>query len=232
MNGKFGVTTGGDVYMTGAHVKGNIYADSGTFNGTINTTNMNASGTVTINNANIGSASITNSTLSSCSIDAANINSGTLNSARIPNLSAGKITSGTMSANRISGGKLNMTSNGGGYLRIGEETTHPEVSGINVGGNGVLFGSQAANTNITGDSSVLRLQGATETDIGINGTPKMIQLQTGVIYTHSTLSVQGTVQVGTKSGKSTGTFKVDDIGTGYYLLGFTHGILTTFEDHH
>ena len=48
--------------------------------------------------------------------------------------------SGTFSASKISGGKLNMTSNGGGYLRIGEDTTHPEVSGLNItGGNGIAF---------------------------------------------------------------------------------------------
>ena len=55
---------------------------------------------------------------------------------------------GNFSASRISGGKLNITSNGGGWLRIGEDTTHPDVSGLNVTGeNGVRIKGLGFNSN-------------------------------------------------------------------------------------
>ena len=55
---------------------------------------------------------------------------------------------GNFSASRISGGKLNITSNGGGWLRIGEDTTHPDVSGLNVTGeNGVNIKGLGMNSD-------------------------------------------------------------------------------------
>ncbi len=198
INNQFVVDANGNMRANSANVVGNITATSGNFS------NVNISG--------------------NCNIEAAAIKSGVLSSARIPNLSANKITSGTMSANRISGGKLNITSNGGGYLRVGEETNHPEVSGINVGNSGVLFGSQAANTSITGNSSDLNLTGASKVNIGINGTPKMLQLVEGSIITQSNLVIQGGITAGGKSGISRTKWKTEDaFGTPW--LTFQHGII-------
>ena len=62
--------------------------------------------------------------------------------------------SGTFKANKISGGKLNIGANGG-YLRVGEGYTHPEVSGLNItGSNGVDF-----NGNGVSDLGSINLQG-------------------------------------------------------------------------
>lgn len=116
---------------------------------------------------------------------------------------------------------------------MGDGTKHPEASGLNVGSKGILFGSQAANTNITGDSTSISIQGATQTNIGINGTSNMLELETGIIRCNSLLSIKGGIKVnGENVGQTTGSFKVDDVGTGYYLLNFMHGILIGFEDHH
>lgn len=250
---KFWVKHNGDMKASNATITGNITATSGKIgnwtisgggltnnhatiggDGSLNINNqfvVDANGNMRANSANVTgnitatSGNFSNVTISgNCNIEAAAIKSGVLSSARIPNLSANKITSGTMSANRISGGKLNITSNGGGYLRVGEETNHPEVSGINVGNSGVLFGSQAANTSITGNSSDLNLTGASKVNIGINGTPKMLQLVEGSIITQSNLVIQGGITAGGKSGISRTKWKTEDaFGTPW--LTFQHGII-------
>lgn len=55
-------------------------------------------------------------------------------------INANNITGGSLSMSRISGGTLNVGSNGG-YLRVGVGYTHPEVSGLNVGDNGININS-------------------------------------------------------------------------------------------
>lgn len=82
---------------------GSLTATNAHITGDITTTNLSASGTVTINDA-----IITRATLNSCSISAGQIDSGTFNSARIPNLDAGKITSGMLDIY-----------NGTGFFRMG-----------------------------------------------------------------------------------------------------------------
>ena len=218
----FYVTNEGYLKATNANITGTITTDNLTAtNGTISNITGN---NLTVNNSSIQNGTINNATLTNCSIGAAQINSGVLNSARIPNLSAGKITSGTMSADRISGGTLTINDSSGGSFSIGSSTTHATTTGLNVGSAGILFGSQAAATQITGNSSNLYLQGATETDIGINGTPKMIQLQTGVIYTQSLLSIQGGLQVGTKKGKTMEILYQTNLAD-RRIMEFAHGIL-------
>ena len=58
------------------------------------------------------------------------------------------------------GGSIDVSTNGGGYLRAGTNTTHVDVSGLNVGGAGIAMGgNQIGNCNkisvdtITGNSS-------------------------------------------------------------------------------
>lgn len=138
----FEVSNTGVLKATGADIGGTITTDNLTATGgsisnltasNINATNLNATGGTFTN------ISVTGTSTFSGSIDASSITSGTFASARIPNLSASKITSGTMSANRISGGTLNITTSGG-YLKAGLDTTHPEVSGLNITGDaGVAF---------------------------------------------------------------------------------------------
>ena len=138
----FEVSNSGILKATGANIGGTITTDNLTATGgsisnltasNINATNLNATGGTFTN------ISVTGTSTFSGSIDASSITSGTFASARIPNLSASKITSGTMSANRISGGTLNITTSGG-YLKAGLDTTHPEVSGLNItGSNGIAF---------------------------------------------------------------------------------------------
>ena len=107
---------------------GSLVATNANISGTINTTNLNASGAVTIQDATIN-----NGTLTNCSIGAAQINSGTLSTARIPNLRADKITSGTLDIY-----------NGTGFLKMGyansDWTDHPYVSALNVATQGSELG--------------------------------------------------------------------------------------------
>lgn len=138
----FEVSNTGVLKATGADIGGTITTDNLTATGgsisnlsasNINATNLNATGGTFTN------ITVTGSSTFSGNIDASSITSGTFASARIPNLSASKITSGTMSANRISGGTLNINTSGG-YLKAGVDTTHPEVSGLNITGDaGVAF---------------------------------------------------------------------------------------------
>lgn len=51
-------------------------------------------------------------------------------------INASNITGGSLSMSRIKGGTLNVGANGG-YLRVGINYTHPEVSGLNVGSGGI-----------------------------------------------------------------------------------------------
>lgn len=138
--------------------------------------NANISGTIYATAGTIGGCSISNGRLT--------VPSGYI--------------SGTFSANKISGGKLNMTSNGGGYLRIGEETTHPDVSGLNMTGNGgmALHGNgisglgtiNTVNGN-TGQSGVVKIA------YGFEWTVRASVL-TGVSYYTAELTFDNGVYVG------------------------------------
>lgn len=251
--GKFGVSTSGKLYATEANINGTIVSSNATITGgslkvgnnfsvdssgnltaknanvqgTIVTTNLTASGTVNINDANIKTAFIDSATLSNCNISAGQINSGVLSSARIPNLSAGKITSGTMSADRISGGTLRIKDASGGEFSIGTDTTHASTTGLNVGSAGILFGSQAASTQITGDSSEMTVQGATKLNLGINGTVMMIMSPNGVT-SKGKLYLNNGINSGSHDGQSVSAFKCEDpLGTP--RLWFENGLLVAYD---
>lgn len=139
MNGKFGVTTGGDVYMRGAHVKGNITADSGTFNGTVNATAGNIGGCVIENGSlQIGDAHI------SGRISTSHLSTSVITTS---NLSAQKINADQIQAGTISASSLIMACGSGGFLEVGTNTTHPKVSGLNVTGSGGIVTSGTLTIN-------------------------------------------------------------------------------------
>lgn len=224
-HGNFGVTTGGNLHASNACIQGHIEASSGTFHGRVEATEGYFTGAITATSGTFSNVTINDS----CSINGAAIKSGTINSARIPNLSASKITSGTMSADRISGGRLNVTTGNGGYLRAGEGTTHPEVSGLNVGSHGVVFGNNTGGCEITGTSSSLNLQGGSTTKLGINGTPDMMDFTVGNINTKSQLNIQGGLAVNGTSGITRTKWKCEAVfGTPW--LTFKYGIITDCSD--
>lgn len=70
-------------------------------------------------------------------------------------INANNITGGSLSMSRISGGTLNVGSNGG-YLRVGVGYTHPEVSGLNVGDNGININSGRLIITSGGNWSYIR----------------------------------------------------------------------------
>lgn len=139
-----------------------------------------------------GKITATSGSIGGCDIDA----NGRL---YIP---SGRVT-GNFSAGRISGGKLNIESNGGGYLRVGEDTNHPEVSGVNVGTSGVLFGSQSANTSITGDSSDMTLTyGSGSLVMKANGGDDQLTLQTGGLTADCMVNLKGGLKADGEPGLS------------------------------
>ena len=67
------------------------------------------------------------------------------------------------------GGSINVSTNGGGYLRAGTNTTHVDVSGLNVGGAGIAMGG-----NQIGDCnkiSVDTITGNTSPNMTIDANP-------------------------------------------------------------
>lgn len=266
-NGNFGVTTNGNMYATGANIKGTITSDNVTItggtlkigsnfevknDGSLSASNANITGNITTGNLQATGGSISNLSASninatnlnatggtftnitvtgtstfSGSIDASCITSGTFATARIPNLSASKITSGTMSANRISGGTLRIKDASGGEFSIGTDTTHASTTGLNVGSAGILFGNQAASTQITGDSSEMTVQGATKLNLGINGTVMMIMSPNGVT-SKGKLYLNNGINSGNHDGQTVSAFKCEDpLGTP--RLWFENGLLVAYD---
>ena len=74
------------------------------------------------------------------------------------NINSSSISGGSVSGAYISGGSINVSTAGGGYLRAGTDTTHVNVSGLNVGGAGV---------NLQGNSGI---SGATSMSVYGNGS--------------------------------------------------------------
>ena len=196
----FSVDNNGNLTATNANINGTITTGNLTATGgsisnlsasNINATNLNATGGTFTNIAVTGTSTF------SGSIDASCITSGTFATARIPNLSASKITSGTMSANRISGGTLNITTSGG-YLKAGIDTTHPEVSGLNItGGNGIAF-----NGNGISGLGTINMQGGgtgqtATVSIAYNFTwTTRASVLTGVSYKTAELSFKNGIFIG------------------------------------
>ena len=105
--------------------------------------------------------------------------------------------SGTFSAGKISGGKLDIGANGG-YLRVGDGYTHPEVSGLNItGSNGIAFNGNS----ISGLGTINMASGGT-------GQTKVVKIAydftwttrasvlTGVSYKTAELSFENGIFVG------------------------------------
>ena len=82
---------------------GFVKASNASIEGDITTTNLDASGNVTIKNASIDTATINSATLTNCSISAAQITSGTFGSTRIADnaITAAKIQAGAVNASEL-----------------------------------------------------------------------------------------------------------------------------------
>ena len=124
MNGKFGVTTGGDLYASNANIKGTIKADAGYFN----------------------NATIDNCTMTNCSISAAQITSGQFGSTRIADnaITAAKINVNSLSAisadlGHITGGSMAIGDNGSDFFGLGNGSNHPVASSVSVKGTVAFY---------------------------------------------------------------------------------------------
>lgn len=100
-----------------------------------------------------------------------------------------------------------------------------------MGSHGILFGSQAANTSITGDSSNLFITGATQLNLGLNGTNKMLQFDSSHILLNSDTYIQGALYATSNTedkGKTVIKFKTENaLGTPW--LTFKNGILVDYD---
>ena len=139
-NGQAVINSNGSANFKNISVKGTINATSGTFK------NCTIEGSCTIGgvrvdkdfvkNANIANSAVSTSKIANAAITTAKIANASITDAKIASLSANKITAGTLSADRISGGTLNIR-NGNYYLKMGVATNNPEVSGLNIGSQGI-----------------------------------------------------------------------------------------------
>ena len=217
------------------YVQNNGYmnASNANVNGTITTTNLTASGTVTINDAKINNASIKtatvdDATLTNCRISAGQITSGVLNSARIPNLDAGKINTGTLSGRKIECGNSYINGDGNSFqftnntawLSMNTASTHLWASAINVeAGNGVNFytGSVSSVGTFCG-----QIQGNTVSGLELTAASgKQIRL-------NSTVNIKsGLVLDGTKT--PTGVVKIM-VGADFHYIVVKHGIIIDVKD--
>ena len=236
---------------------GDIVANGGTFNDiTANRGNFNdvtVSGTINSKVGNIGGWNIGESELYSNNVHLRSGSGNTLKAIEVNNgtfyvqnngyvyarsgtiggwtLSSTGLTSNSKSI--IIGGSDNkiIWEKGEGYFRCGDELVHPEVSGLNVGSHGILFGSQAANTSITGDSSNLFITGATQLNLGLNGTNKMLQFDSSHILLNSDTYIQGALYATSNTedkGKTVIKFKTENaLGTPW--LTFKNGILVDYD---
>lgn len=143
------ISTNGYATFNGATISGNITATSGkiadyTINGAMLVGNnvglsgtsgqgwafwagSNDAGNAPFRVGHDGQVHCTNFNATGGSISGSIISSG---------INASNITGGSLSMSRIKGGTLNVGANGG-YLRVGINYTHPEVSGLNVGSGGI-----------------------------------------------------------------------------------------------
>lgn len=73
-------------------------------------------------------------------------------------ISGSSVSGGSVSGASITGGKINVSTNGGGYLRAGTNTTHVDVSGLNVGNAGIKMSghevSDCGTINMRGGSQI------------------------------------------------------------------------------
>lgn len=178
----FKVSSAGLLTASNAVIYGTIYASAGKFSGTIDTKNLNASGTVNINGATIKNGKIQSATIESCTIGAGQI-TGTLSVNNIPNLSAGKITSGMLDIY-----------NGTGFLRMGFSgtswTKHPYVSALNVGlhgdgSGGISFRNGTGRTDSGSQIGKISMNNYSQMAIQSNSTINMSATNIAVVSTYS-----------------------------------------------
>lgn len=117
-----------DYTISGAQLIGNNVGLSGTSGqGWAFWAGSNDAGSAPFRVGHDGQVHCTNFNATGGSISGSIISSG---------INASNITGGSLSMSRIKGGTLNVGANGG-YLRVGINYTHPEVSGLNVGSGGI-----------------------------------------------------------------------------------------------
>jgi len=156
MNGKFGVTTGGDLYASNANIKGTIKADAGYFN----------------------NATIDNCTMTNCSISAAQITSGQFGSTRIADnaITAAKINVNSLSAisanlGHITGGSMAIGDNNSDFFGLGVGSNHPVASSVSVKGTLAFYsglkmdGTGTYQGDMSYDGSAIKMEANSGLDI-------------------------------------------------------------------
>lgn len=176
------IITGGSINCQNVNISGAVNATSGTFRGIVYASGGSFSGSITASSGKIGGWTINRTSLSG----------------------------GTTTLN--SNGKIDISNNSGGYFRMGGDTIHPEVSGLNIGGNGLKFSSKGLKLSCDGGLSGGASIGTFGNDtVELNGRP--------VKFTCDRLQING------KDGKTT-NFVVDGPWMEpSYRLYFQNGIL-------
>ncbi len=180
----------------------------------VNVVNLNASniksgtisadkisgGTIDGNNINVKNLNASNITSGTMSAD--KISGGTIdgNNITVKNLNASNITGGSLNADRISGGTMSSSSISIGgnsyYLKMGTGwTKHPEVSGLNITGNGGIamnnhgISNCASVTNSKGDLYLASNSGTVHIGHGASGSSLPIEVSGSKVYINQYLDV-------------------------------------------
>lgn len=131
---------------------------------------------------------------------------------------SGGTFTGSISAASISGGSTLNLGNNTYYLKMGKGTNHPEVSSLNVTGEGAAidFGD-SYGVYVNGNAGEVS-RAKTDNSVTISGT-------SGIYMNGSPIVLSTTdVQIGGKSGKS-GTYRYQTTLTDARILEFKYGIL-------
>lgn len=142
-------------------------------------------------------------------------------------ISGSSVSGGSVSGASITGGKISVNTNGGGYLRAGTNTTHVDVSGLNVGSAGIAMGgsgiSDSGSINMRGGSQITSSGQLTISAGGlkISGGLEVDSLKVTGASTFGSVNFTGGVQVNGTSGV---TKEVAVDLAHYATFKFVHGI--------
>jgi hypothetical protein len=236
------VTVGGSSFIVDSNglleahnavIYGTVYANAGKFVGRVEANEGWFKGEITANTGKIGGWTINNPNIQYGSTTILNGSTGEIKTSKL-NASGGSIGGWTINPSSISRGTTTLGSNGyvsisnssGGYFRMGGSTTHPEVSGINIGSKGLDFGDEGIH--IAGyDGSI---SDYSQDKVKISGS--VLDITAGSTKFTSTVNFAGSGKTAVQTdgyNTPTGAIKVG-VGLDYHYIIVRHGIIVNVLD--
>lgn len=229
----FVVDNNGLLEAHNAVIYGTVYANAGKFVGRVEANEGWFKGEITASSGKIGGWTINNPNIQYGSTTILNGSTGEIKTSKL-NASGGTIGGWTINPSSISRGTTTLGSNGyvsisnssGGYFRMGGSTTHPEVSGINIGSKGLDFGDEGIH--IAGyDGSI---SDYSQDKVKISGS--VLDITAGSTKFTSTVNFAGSGKTAVQTdgyNTPTGAIKVG-VGLDYHYIIVRHGIVVDVLD--